>query len=238
MQEVSFDTHAAIRKLEGAGCPAPQAEAMVAVVSQATSVTSRMARDLERIKLQVDTNMATRSDLADLRTETREGFASLKAEIEERVENRIETLRTETQEGFASMRTETLGHVESLRTETQKGFESLRTETLGHVESLRTETQKGFESLRTETLGHVESLRTETQKGFESLRTETLGHVESLRTETRQGFASMRTEFKDQMVTKGELYRALWIQGGVLATLILSFGAMTLGIALYAFSGS
>ena len=194
MQEVSFDTHAAIRKLEGAGCPAPQAEAMVAVVSQATSVTSRMARDLERIKLQVDTNMATRSDLADLRTETREGFASLKAEIEERVENRIETLRTETQEGFASM--------------------------------------------RTETLGHVESLRTETQKGFESLRTETLGHVESLRTETRQGFASMRTEFKDQMVTKGELYRALWIQGGVLATLILSFGAMTLGIALYAFSGS
>ena len=172
MQEVSFDTHAAIRKLEGAGCPAPQAEAMVAVVSEATAVTSRMARDLERIKLQVDTNMATRSDLADLRAETREGFASLKAEIEERVENRIESLRTETLEAFAS------------------------------------------------------------------LRTETLGHVESLRTETRQGFASMRTEFKDQMVTKGELYRALWIQGGVLATLILSFGAMTLGIALYAFSGS
>ncbi|MCY3816551.1 MAG: DUF1640 domain-containing protein [Gammaproteobacteria bacterium] len=150
MQEVSFDTHAAIRKLEGAGCPAPQAEAMVAVVSEATAVTSRMARDLERIKLQVDTNMATKSDLADLRTETREGFASLKAEIEVRVENRIE----------------------------------------------------------------------------------------SLRTDTREGFASQRTEFKDQMVTKGELYRALWIQGGVLATLILSLGAMTLGIAFYAFSGS
>ena len=124
MQEVSFDTHAAIRKLEGVGCPAPQAEAMVAVVSQATAVTSRMARDLERIKLQVDTNMVTRSDLADLRAETREGFASL------------------------------------------------------------------------------------------------------------------RTEFKDQMVTKGELYRALWIQGGILATLILSLGAMTLGIALYALTGS
>lgn len=83
MQEVTFDTHAAIRKLEGAGCPAPQAEAMVAVVSQATAVTSRM----------------------------------------------------------------------------------------------------------------------------------------------------------DQMVTKGELYRALSIQGGILATLILLYGAMTLGIALYAFSG-
>lgn len=161
MQEVTFDTHAAIRKLEGAGCPAPQAEAMVAVVSQATAVTSRMARDLERIKLQVDTNMATKSDLADLRTETREGFASLRAEIEERVESRIE-----------------------------------------------------------------------------SLRTETLGHVDSLRKDTQEGFASLRSEFKDQMVTKGELYRALWIQGGVLATLILSFGAMTLGIALYAFSGS
>lgn len=150
MQEVSFDTHAAIRKLEGAGCPAAQAEAMVAVVSEATAVTSRMARDLERIKFQVDTNMATKSDLADLRAETREGFASLKAEIEERVENRIE----------------------------------------------------------------------------------------SLRTETREGFASQRTEFKDQMVTKGELYRALWIQGGILATLILSLGAMTLGVALYALTGS
>lgn len=150
MQEVSFDTHAAIRKLEGAGCPAPQAEAMVAVMSQATAVTSRMARDLERIKLQVDTNMATKSDLADLRAETREGFASLKAEIEERVENRIE------------------------------------------------------------------SLRTETQGRFESLR----------------------TEIKDELVTKGELYRALWIQGGILATLILSFSAMTLGIALYALTGS
>ena len=139
MQEVTFDTHAAKRKLEGAGCPAPQAEAMVAVVSQATAVTSRMARDLERIKLQVDTNMATRSDLADLRAETREGFASLKAEIEERVENRIE---------------------------------------------------------------------------------------------------SLRTEIKDELVTKGEFYRALWIQGAILATLILSFGAITMGFALYALSGS
>ena len=117
MQEVTFDTHAAIRKLEGAGCPAPQAEAMVAVVSEATAVTSRMARDLERIKFQVDTNMATKSDLADLRAETRQGFASLKAEIEERVENRIESLRTDTRDRF-----------ESLRTETKEGFASLRTE--------------------------------------------------------------------------------------------------------------
>lgn len=150
MQEVSFDTHAAIRKLEGAGCPAPQAEAMVDVVSQATAVTSRMARDLERIKLQVDTNMATKSDLADLRAETRDGFASLKAEIEERIENRIESLRTETQEGFASL----------------------------------------------------------------------------------------RTEFKDELVTKGEFYRALWIQGAILATLILSFGTITMGFALYALTDS
>ena len=194
MQEVSFDTHAAIRKLEGVGCPAPQAEAMVAVVSQATAVTSRMARDLERIKLQVDTNMVTRSDLADLRAETREGFASLRAEIEERVEGRIESLRTETQ---------------------------------GRIESLRAETREGFASLRAET-----------REGFASLRTETQGRIESLRTETREGFASLRTEFKDQMVTKGELYRALWIQGGILATLILSLGAMTLGIALYALTGS
>ena len=82
------------------------------------------------------------------------------------------------------------------------------------------------------------SLRTETQEGLESLRKETQEGLVSLRTETQEGLVSLRTELKDQLVTKGELYRALWIQGGILATLILSFGAMTLGIAFYALTGS
>ena len=77
MSQASFDTHAAIRKLEQAGCPARQAEAMVSMVMQATGDTLQMARDLEHIKLQVETNMATKDALAAFRTEMQAGFASL-----------------------------------------------------------------------------------------------------------------------------------------------------------------
>ena len=127
MSQASFDTHAAIRKLERAGCPVRQAEAMVSMVMQATGDTLQMAKDLEHIKLQVETNMATKDALAALRTEMQARFASLDAR-QEQVE---------------------------------------------------------------------------------------------------------RT-----MLTKGELYRALWIQGGVLATLILTLAAAMLGFALYLLTGS
>ena len=40
------------------------------------------------------------------------------------------------------------------------------------------------------------------------------------------------------MFTKGELYRALWIQGGVLATLILTLAGAMLGFVLYLLTGS
>ena len=134
MSQASFDTHAAIRKLERAGCPVRQAEAMVSMVVQATGDTLQMAKDLEHIKLQVETNMATKDALSALRVEMQAGFASLDAR-------------------FASL----------------------------------------------------------------SARQE---QVE-------------RTKF-----TKGELYRALWIQGGVLATLILTLAGAILGFALYLLTGS
>ena len=134
MSQASFDTHAAIRKLEKAGCPARQAEAMVSMVMQATGDTLQMARDLEHIKLQVETNMATKDALAALRTEMHAGFASLDAR-------------------FASL-------------------------------------------------------------------------------------GARQEQVERTMVTKGELYRAFWIQGGVLATLILTWAAAMLGFALYLLTGS
>ena len=148
MSQASFDTHAAIRKLEKAGCPARQAEAMVSMVMQATSDTLQMARDLEHIKLQVDTNMATKDSLAALRTEMQAGFASLDAR-------------------FASL-------------------------------------DARFASL---------------DDRFASL-------------------GARQEQVERTMVTKGELYRALWIQGGVLATLILTLAAAMLGFALYLLPGS
>ena len=145
MSQASFDTHAAIRKLEKAGCPARQAEAMVSMVMQATGVTVQMAKDLEHTKLQVD---ATKNALAALRTEMQARFASLDAR-------------------FASL-------------------------------------DDRFASL---------------DDRFASL-------------------GARQEQVERTMVTKGELYRALWIQGGVLATLILTLGAAMLGFALYLLTGS
>ena len=141
MSQASFDTHAAIRKLEQAGCPVRQAEAMVSMVMQATGDTLQMAKDLEHIKLQVGTNMATKDALAALRTEMQARFASLDAR-------------------FASL-----------------------------------------------------------DDRFASL-------------------CARQEQGERTMVTKGELYRALWIQGGVLATLILTLAGAMLGFALYLLTGS
>ena len=68
MRQVSFDTHAAARKLERAGHSGRQAEAVVEVVSEATSFHMQMAQDLERIKLQVDNHMVTKADIANMAT--------------------------------------------------------------------------------------------------------------------------------------------------------------------------
>ena len=81
MPQVSFDTHAAARKLEEAGHTARQAQAVVEVVSAATTFGMRMAQDVERIKLQVDNYMATKSDIANMAT--KDDIAEIRAELKE-----------------------------------------------------------------------------------------------------------------------------------------------------------
>lgn len=129
MAQASFDTHAAVRKLERAGCPAPQAEAMVSVVTQATDVSLQLVKDVEQIRHHIETNMASKADLADLRTEMHAGFAG--------IDSRLEKL------------------------------------------------------------------------------------------ESRQ------EQTENVMVTKGELFRALWVQGGVLATLILTLAAIMVAFSAF-----
>ena len=65
MTESSFETHEAIRTLQGAGFEAVQAQAVVDVVTRAP-ISTQVVKDLERIKVQVETNMATKTDLAVL----------------------------------------------------------------------------------------------------------------------------------------------------------------------------
>ena len=68
MSEAAFDTHAEIRKLEQAGCPAAQAETVVDLVNRAPP-NIQMVKALERLTFQIETNMATKADIADLRAD-------------------------------------------------------------------------------------------------------------------------------------------------------------------------
>ena len=211
----SFDTHEAIQTLERAGCPAEQAEAMVAVVTQATAPTAQVIKDLERIRLVVETKMATREDVAELRAETQEGLAGL---------------RTEMQEGLAGLRTEMHEGLAGLRAETQEG-----------LAELRAVMHEGLAGLRTEMHGGLAGLRAENKGDAAELRADWRIDLAELRTETQTGFADLSARLDrvtESMITRGELYRALWIQGGVLATLILSLAAITLGFALFVLTGS
>ena len=61
----SFETHEAIRTLQRAGFEAVQAQAVVDVVTRAP-ISTQVVKDLERLKVQVETNMATKTDLAVL----------------------------------------------------------------------------------------------------------------------------------------------------------------------------
>ena len=81
MAQVLFDTHAAARKLEESGHTAQQAEAVVEVMSAATAFGARMAHDLERIKLQVENHMATKSDIANMATKADIANMATKADI-------------------------------------------------------------------------------------------------------------------------------------------------------------
>ena len=100
MTESSFETHEAIRTLQRAGFEAAQAQAVVDVVTRAT-ISTQLVKDPERLKVQVETNMATKTDLAvlqrvvaqvetnmatkadlaDLRGELTSGIADLRASL-------------------------------------------------------------------------------------------------------------------------------------------------------------
>ena len=98
MAEVAFDTNAEIRKLQQEGWPRNQAEAMVDLVSRAP-LNVQMVKDLERVRLQtstIETSMATKTDIVQLRGE-------------------VTTLRAETRADILTLRVETKANIASLR---------------------------------------------------------------------------------------------------------------------------
>ena len=97
MRQVSFDTHAAARKLEQAGHSGRQAEAIVQVISDATAFHICMAQTLERVRIQVDNHMATKADIANMAT--KDDIAEIKRELRETQDKTrgivLEVLRSE-----------------------------------------------------------------------------------------------------------------------------------------------
>ena len=69
MNQVSFDTHAAMRRLGQAGASTPLAEAVVDIMTEATSLNMQMVENLAYVKSQIETNMATKADIESLRAD-------------------------------------------------------------------------------------------------------------------------------------------------------------------------
>ena len=88
MSDVAFDTHAEIRKLEQSGIPLRHAEALVGMVARAPTSTLVM-ETLEHLKIQVDTNMATKADLASLQNADNAEFAAVAASLD-RLDEHVE----------------------------------------------------------------------------------------------------------------------------------------------------
>ena len=103
MNQVSFDTHAAMRRLGHAGASTPLAEAVVDIVTEATSLNMQMVEDLAYVKSQIETNMATKADIAALRGDSATLHADAKADIAA-LRGDSATLRAETKADIASLR--------------------------------------------------------------------------------------------------------------------------------------
>ena len=114
MNQVSFDTHAAMQRLGQAGASTPLAEAVVDIVTEATSLNLQMVEDLAYVKSLIETNMATKADIAALRGDSATLRADAKADIA--------ALRADAKADIAALR----GDSAALRAETKADIASLR----------------------------------------------------------------------------------------------------------------
>ena len=104
MLATAFDPLAAARDLKAAGFEQEQAEALAAQL--------RVAAGADHADL------ATKADIAALRTDTKADVAALKGDIE--------ALRTDTKADIKALRTEMKADIEALRTATKADIASLR----------------------------------------------------------------------------------------------------------------
>ena len=139
MTESSFETHEALRRLQRAGFEAVQAQAVVDVVTRAP-ISTQVVKDLERIKVQVETNMATKTDLTVLervvaQVETNMATKADLADLE-RVVAQLET-NMATKADLANLRGELTSDIANLRGELTSNVADLRGEVTSGIADLR-----------------------------------------------------------------------------------------------------
>ena len=162
MSEVSFDTHAEIRKLEQSGIPLPQAEALLDMMSRAPA-SNQVAENLEYLRRKVDTNLATKADLATLKV----SLAALREHVDTNVAAKTD-------------------------------LEELREYVDTHMA----------------TKDDLAMLRKHVDTGMASMA-------------TKDDLAVLRME------VRADLYRALWMQGGILGGLILALAGVMVAFSAF-----
>jgi hypothetical protein len=115
-QLMPIDTLAIAKRLQASGMPAKQAETQAEVFGEI-----------------VTQNLASKSDIENLRKDAHTAIESLRKETT----TAIESLRKETTTAIESLRKDTTTAIESLRKDTTTGIESLRKETFTAIEDLR-----------------------------------------------------------------------------------------------------
>ena len=81
MEQVSFDTHAAARRLVQAGASSRLAQAVVETVAEATRINTRILEDLAYLKHQAETSTASKADLAGVKGDVVGVKGELKADL-------------------------------------------------------------------------------------------------------------------------------------------------------------
>ena len=81
MEQVSFDTHAAARRLVQAGASSRLAQAVVETVAEATRINTRILEDLAYLKHQGETNTASKADLESVKGESKADLEGVKTDL-------------------------------------------------------------------------------------------------------------------------------------------------------------
>ena len=146
MSEVAFDTHAEIRKLEESGLPLPQAEALVDMVTRAPA-NPQVIETLEYLKVQVDTNMATRADIAEIKGELKQLNARLDAQNKE-FHTRFDAQNKEWDARFDAQNKQVDSRFNAQNKEFIARFDAHNEQWDARLDAQRKDTNAGFATLR------------------------------------------------------------------------------------------